>query len=127
MHNPRFNFPLKNSLIKPEKAPIAKGRTMQINSATTSQVFPVTRTASSQAQSSAPEATDTAELNTSADSFSGMVRDASAMPEVRSEVVDAYKARINAGSYPSQETIVALADAIGGAVVHAARTGSLDS
>jgi hypothetical protein len=42
------------------------------------------------------------------------------MPEVRSDVVDAFKSRIQAGSYPTQDDIAGLTDLIGGGIVQQA-------
>jgi hypothetical protein len=67
---------------------------------------------------------DQAVLNFSADSFSSLVQEAAQAPEVRDEVVDAFKARIQSGEYPPAQTVAGLADAIGGAVVGLARSGA---
>ena len=69
-------------------------------------------------------ALDQAVINFSADSFSSLVKEAGQMPEVRSEVVDAFKTRIQSGEYPSQDVIAGLTDLIGGVVVQQARSGS---
>jgi len=45
------------------------------------------------------------------------------MPEVRSEVVGAYKARIQAEQYPSQEIIAGLTRLIGGGILQLAQSG----
>ncbi len=44
---------------------------------------------------------------------SDLSREAGEFPEVRSEVVDAFKARIRVGGYPTRDTLAALASLIG--------------
>ncbi len=39
------------------------------------------------------------------------------MPDVRSELVDSFKSRIQSGQYPSSETMDALTDVIGNGIV----------
>ncbi len=46
------------------------------------------------------------------------------MPDVRSEVVDAYRSRIQAGNYPSEDTLAGLTRVIGGGVMQLAQTDS---
>jgi hypothetical protein len=60
----------------------------------------------------------------SADSFSNLVAEAKATPEVRSDVVDSFKAQIQSGHYPSQDVVAGLARAIGGVVGQALATES---
>ena len=94
---------------------------MQIHSITSSPSIPMQKT------SSAPvgkAAADQAVLNFSPDSFSSLVKEAGQIPEVRSEVVEAFKSRIQAGNYPTQDAIAGLTDLIGGGVVKLARSGS---
>ena len=95
---------------------------MQISSISTSPSMSVEKTTPSSPVPS--EATDQAVLNFSADSFSSLVKEAGQMPEVRSEVVDAFKARIQAGHYPAQEIIAGLTRLIGGGIVQQAKSGS---
>ena len=87
---------------------------MQINGFSTSSSLPVQRTNMSQP---AQEVSDQAVLHVSLDTFSGLVQQAGAMPEVRGEVVDSFKARIQSGEYPSPETVAGLVDVIGGGIV----------
>jgi hypothetical protein len=63
-------------------------------------------------------------INFSPDTFSSLVQEANQMPEVRSEVVDSFKARIQSGEYPSQDVIEGLTDLIGGSIVQQAKSGS---
>jgi hypothetical protein len=93
---------------------------MQISGFSTSSSLPVLKTNSSPA---GKPATDQATLSSSADSFLSLVKAAGQMPEVRSEVVDAFKSRIQVGDYPSQETIANLTNVIGGSIVQAAASG----
>jgi hypothetical protein len=65
-------------------------------------------------------AANRAVINFPPDSFSSLVREAGQMPEVRSDVVDAFKSRIQAGSYPTQDDIAGLTDLIGGGIVQQA-------
>ena len=69
-------------------------------------------------------AVDQAVINFAPGSFSGFVQEASQFPEVRSELVDSFKSRIQSGSYPSQEDIAGLANVIGGHVLQLAQSGS---
>jgi hypothetical protein len=71
-----------------------------------------------------PSANDQVAMSLSPDTFSSLVSDASSMPEVRGEVVDAYKSQVQAGNYPTQETLDGLVDLMGGTWARSARTGS---
>ena len=95
---------------------------MQISGITTSTTIPVQRTATS--SSEVNSASDQAVLNTSADSFSSLVKAASQMPEVRSDVVETYKSRIKAGHYPSEDIIAGLTRLIGGGIMQSAKKSS---
>ena len=86
---------------------------MQIGSITSSGAFSLDRTISSPAQTAS---TDQVMINTSSDSFSDLVKAAGQMPEVRSDVVDAYKSQVQNGHYPSQEIVAGLIDLIGGGI-----------
>jgi anti-sigma28 factor (negative regulator of flagellin synthesis) len=90
---------------------------MQISGISTSTSIPLEKTKSTQVSKPAQ---DQAVMNFSADSFSTLVKEAGQMPEVRSDVVDAFKARIQSGEYPSQDVIAGLANVIGGAIVQQA-------
>jgi anti-sigma28 factor (negative regulator of flagellin synthesis) len=94
---------------------------MQISGLSSSPSLPVERT---NTPLTAKAASDQAVLNVSPDSFSRLVQEAGSMPEVRNEVVDAFKARIQSGQYPPQEVVAGLVDVIGGGIVQAAKAGS---
>ena len=100
---------------------------MQINSINASQAVPVVKATSSQAPSTTTDNSDRAEFNLSADSFSSLVQRANQMPEVRTELVDAYKSRIHSGHYPAQDVIDGLIHLIGGTVKQAAQSGTSSS
>jgi len=67
---------------------------------------------------------DQAVTNFPASSFSSLVSEASQMPDVRADLVESFKARIQSGQYPDQNTISGLADVIGGSIVKAAAAES---
>lgn len=113
----------KIPLINQRGKPILGIRIMQINGISTSPSLPVEKTSSSSSQAGKP-ATDQVVINFSADSFSNLVKEAGQMPEVRSEVVDAFKSRIQSGDYPSQETIAGLTSLIGGGILQQAKSSS---
>jgi Anti-sigma-28 factor, FlgM len=94
---------------------------MQISGYSISPSIPMGKTSLSPATQ---EATDSAVINFPGNSFSGLVKEASAMPEVRSDLVDSFKARIQSGQYPNQNDIAGLADAIGGSIVQQAASES---
>jgi hypothetical protein len=96
---------------------------MTISGLTNSTILPVQKTTSSQATESAP-AQDQASFNMSANTFSSLVKEAAQMPEVRSDVVETYQARIAAGHYPAQDIIAGLTRLIGGHVSHSAQSDS---
>jgi hypothetical protein len=96
---------------------------MQISGFSNSPSLPVGKTTSSSPQAGKP-ATDQAVIDFSADTFSSLVKEAAQMPEVRSEVVDAFKARIQSGDYPSQETLAGLTNLIGGGILQQAKADS---
>jgi hypothetical protein len=60
-----------------------------------------------------PPADDQMSMSLSADTFSSLVSDAGQLPDVRGEVVDAYKSRIQSGEYPSSDTLDNLTDLMG--------------
>lgn len=95
---------------------------MQISGVSNSTPISAARTAPS--SSAVAPSSDQAVLNTSADSFSSLVQEAAQMPDVRSEVVDAYRSRIQAGNYPSEDTLAGLTRVIGGGVMQLAQTDS---
>ncbi len=94
---------------------------MQITGATTSPSIFMGKINSSPAPKPAQ---DQAVMNVSADSFSSLVKAANAFPEVRSDVVDSFKARIQSGAYPTQDDVSGLADVIGSHIVQAANSDS---
>jgi hypothetical protein len=108
-------------LMRRRDNPIKRVRVMQINGLSSSPTVSLRGTKVAQP---AQSASDQAVLNQSADSFTSLVVQANSMPQVRSEVVDAYRSRIQAGQYPTPETISGLVDVIGGSVVHLATVGS---
>jgi len=97
---------------------------MQINSINTSPAVPVNKATTPQATNTVPSNLDHAEFNLSADSFSSLVQQASQMPEVRTELVDAFKSRIQSGQYPSQDVVEGLSQMIGAGVMQAAKSAS---
>ena len=105
----------RNLLRKSEAKPITGKRYMQISSVSNSPVVPLERSTPSQSGQET-SSSDTAEFNFSADTFSSFVQEASNTPDVRSELVDSYKARIHSGHYPAQDVIAGLTRLIGGGV-----------
>jgi hypothetical protein len=97
---------------------------MQISGISTSPAIPLEKTNSSSQEGKSVSVPDQAVINFPADSFSSLVKEAGQMPEVRSEVVDVFRFRIQTGDYPSQDTIAGLASLIGGAIVRQAGSGS---
>jgi hypothetical protein len=89
---------------------------MQISGTTSSASIPLQR--ASVPSSAVQSTSDQAVLNTSADSFSSLVKAASQMPEVRVDLVATYKARVQAGHYPEQDIIA------GGGIMQQAKAGS---
>ena len=53
-------------------------------------------------------------MSLSPDTFAGLVRDAGSMPEVRSDLVDAYKSQVRTGNYPTEDDLDGLIDLMGG-------------
>lgn len=103
-------------------------RIMQISGLNTSQAIPVVKAMTSpQTGNTVTVNSDRAEFNQSAASFSNLVQQASQMPEVRSEVVDAYKSRVASGQYPAQDVIAGLTRLIGGGIMQAAKSASSKS
>jgi hypothetical protein len=119
----RTNLPSKTKLPlnKNGKGPISGLRLMQISSFSASLSTLPSKTMSSSSPAPKPSSGQ-AETNfsTSADSFSGLVQQAGQMPEVRGEVVDSFKARIQAGQYPTPDAIDNLTDVIGSSIVQMA-------
>lgn len=60
-----------------------------------------------------PAGGDQVSMSLSADTFSSLVNEAGQMPEVRGDVVDSFKARIQSGNYPTPETLDGLTDVLG--------------
>jgi hypothetical protein len=115
--------PGKYSLIRGEKKPMSGVRIMQISGLNTSPALPVARVTTSPSGGNASDNLDRAEFNLSADSFSALVHKAGQMPEVRSELVDSFKARIQSGNYPSQDVIEGLTNLIGSGIMQAVKSG----
>ncbi len=61
----------------------------------------------------AQPAGDQVSMSLSPETYSSLVTTAGQMPDVRTEVVDAYKARIQSGDYPTPETVDGLVDLMG--------------
>jgi anti-sigma28 factor (negative regulator of flagellin synthesis) len=123
----RTNLPSKTKLPlnKNGKSPISELSFMQISSFSASFSTLPTKTMSSSSPTPQPSA-DQAQthFSTSATSFSGLVQQAGQMPEVRSEVVDSFKSRIQAGQYPTPDTMDNLTDVIGNGIVQMADSAS---
>jgi hypothetical protein len=94
---------------------------MTISSIYISSSIPMEKSKSSPA---AKPSTDEAVMNFSADSFSSLVKQAGQFPEVRSDVVDSFQARIQAGQYPSPDTMDSLTDVLGPSIVKMADASS---
>ncbi len=82
--------------------------------------------AGSRAQTQQP-AGDQVSMSLSPETFSDLVSTASSMPEVRGELVDAYKSQIKSGHYPAQDVIEGLIKLMGGAWSKAAQDSSSSS
>jgi hypothetical protein len=81
-----------------------------INSAVALAYLPATSS-----RSSAPQpAGDQVAMSLSPDTFAGLVRDAGNMPDVRGDVVAAYKSQIQSGNYPTEDDLDGLVDLMGG-------------
>jgi anti-sigma28 factor (negative regulator of flagellin synthesis) len=90
---------------------------MQINSATALPFIPVTMSLNTNGKTTASSpSSDEAVLSDSAKSFAGLVNDAKAYPEVRSDLVASYKTQIANGTYPSPATLDGLTEALSGLV-----------
>ena len=76
--------------------------------------------------SAAKPPTDEAVMNNSADSFSGLVKQAGQFPEVRTDLVESFRARIQAGQYPSEDTMDNLTDVLGPSILKMANASSLE-
>lgn len=94
---------------------------MQINATSPSISVPVEKITFSRATT--PPA-DQAVLQISPNTFSSLVNEARQLPEVRSELVDAFKSRIQSGHYPPPEIIDGLTRLIGGGIMQQAAVGS---
>ena len=102
-------------LSKPGDSPIAEVRVMQVNSATVVPFFPVVIGGTNNASTtSTPPQIDHALLHVTAENFTNLVKAAKAYPEVRNDVVSAYKSQLANGSYPSDQTIAGLASRLTG-------------
>jgi hypothetical protein len=109
----------KISLRKRMGLPMKGLRLMQISGVSIPTSIPMVKSNSSPV---GKPATDAAEIQYSADSFSSLVQQANQIPEVRSDVVDSFRARIQSGTYPSEADIANLTDTIGGHVLQLARS-----
>jgi hypothetical protein len=95
---------------------------MQINSVSTSVPLAFSKPASSP-QGAAP-AGDTVSISSSGDSFTSLVDQVNQMPEVRNEIVDAYKVRIQNG-YPAPLDVEGLVNLMGPTWSRMAGSGGL--
>lgn len=80
--------------------------------------------AGSRAQTPQQPSGDQVSMSISPETFSSLVSTASSMPEVRTELVDAYKAQVDKGHYPAQDVIEGLINLMGGTWSHAASKSS---
>jgi hypothetical protein len=97
--------------------PIVGVRVMQINSAISVSFVPMTTTSTGVTQSSVTtDDTDTEQpaLQITSPTFTALVQEAAAYPEVRSEVVAAYAAQVASGHYPPVDVISGLANLLSG-------------
>ena len=67
--------------------------------------------------------TDQVSMSLSAETFSGMIQQAAGTPDVRSELVEAYKARVHTDHYPAQDVIDGLINLMGGKWAAMAKSG----
>jgi anti-sigma28 factor (negative regulator of flagellin synthesis) len=74
----------------------------------------------------AQPAGDQVSMSLSPDTYSSLVTEASQMPDVRGEVVDAFKARIQSGDYPTSDTLDGLVDRMGGTWAANAQSSSAE-
>jgi len=111
----------QNPLRSKGRQPIPWLRFMQIDGISHS--LPVAYTKPASSPQGSPAAGDRVSISTSGDSFSDLVSQVSQMPEVRSEVVDAYKVRIQAG-YPGPLDVEGLANLMGPTWTRLAGTAS---
>jgi hypothetical protein len=102
---------VQNLLRSRGRKPIEKVRLMQINGVSSSAVPAVFLKLAPSPQGTAP-AGDQVSMSTSAEAFSSLVSQVGQMPEVRGEIVDAYKARVAAG-YPGPLDVEGLANLMG--------------
>ncbi len=70
----------------------------------------------------AQPAGDQVAMSLSPETYSSLVTAAGQFPEVRGEVVDAFKSRIQSGEYPAPETLDGLVDLMGGTWAANAKT-----
>jgi len=80
--------------------------------------------AGSRFQAPQQPAGDQVAMSLSPETFSDLVSTASNLPDVRSELVDAYKTRVNAGDYPAQDVIEGLINLMGGTWAKEAQSGT---
>ncbi len=88
---------------------------MQINSAISVSFVPVTTSTNLTQSSPKAEDADQAALQITSPTFTSLVQEAKSYPEVRSEVVAAYKAQVASGHYPPSDVISGLAGLLSGA------------
>jgi hypothetical protein len=123
--NPDRRIPgSQKPLRSPDNDPIKRGGYMTISGISSSSPLSYGQpTARTPAQ---PEG-DQVSMSLSADTFSSLVSEAGQLPDVRSDVVDAYKSRVESGDYPSSKTLDGLADLMGSHWSQFAAAGNADN
>ena len=102
------------------KNPMLEVRLMQINSVTSSAPLSYVK---APVASPAPAPGDQVSISLSPGTFSSLVQQANQTPEVRSDAVEAYKSRVQAGHYPAQDVIEGLINLMGGKWAAMAKAG----
>ncbi len=111
----------RNPLSSGAEKPMSKLRFMTISGISNAGSITYTPSAS---RPQAQPAGDQVSMSLSPDTYSSLVSEAGQMPEVRSEVVDSFKSRIQSGDYPTQDTLDGLVDRMGGTWAANARSSS---
>jgi hypothetical protein len=110
MNSDRRNYGPQKLLRSKASDPIKKGSYMMISGISSTGSLGYGQPAS---RTPAQPAGDEISMSLSPDTFSSLVSQAGQMPDVRSEVVDAYKSRVQSGEYPSSATLDGLTDLMG--------------
>jgi anti-sigma28 factor (negative regulator of flagellin synthesis) len=90
--------------------PIAKLRVMQITSTSTVPYLPVSTSSGTTKPTAPAQDSEPPALALTSPTFFALVQEAKSYPEVRSELVAAYKAQVASGHYPAPDVISGLAD-----------------